>query len=200
MATLTEADFRLLFEGNEEARTYHYFTSASVDEALLRKLYELTRLGPTGNNSQPLRLVFVKSQEAREKLRPALSPGNLDKTMNAPLTIIAAWDTEYFEKFPILSPHSPESRERIKALPEAMRESLGTQSANLQIGYLILAARGLGLGCGPMGGFKRDLVDAAFFPDGKWKSLLLINLGYGDPSKLHPRAPRLDFDEACRVV
>jgi len=192
-----EADLNLFFW---EGRTHQHFTSAPVDEALLRQLYELARLGPTGNNSQPLRLVFVKSPEAKEKLRPALSPTNVDKTMAAPLTIVAAWDTEYYEKFPILTPHSPESRERIKALPDGMREMLGTQSANLQIGYLILAARGLGLDCGPMGGFKRDVVDAAFFPDGKWKSLLLVNVGYGDPTKLRPRAPRLDFDEACRIA
>lgn len=197
MAQLTDADLNLLFW---EGRTHQHFRPAPVDEAVLRKLYELTRLGPTGNNSQPLRLVFVKSREAKEKLRPALSPTNLEKAMNAPITIIAAWDTEYYEKFPVLTPHSPDARERIKALPDAMRESLATQSANLQIGYLILAARGLGLDCGPMGGFKRELVDAGFFPDGKWKSLLLVNLGYGDPSKLRPRAPRLDFDEACRIA
>jgi 3-hydroxypropanoate dehydrogenase len=157
-------------------------------------------MGPTAMNSQPMRIVFVKSAEAKARLKPSLSPGNVDKTMAAPVTAIIAYDNEFYEKMGKLAPQFPDVTNTLGALAPTIREQMASLSATLQAGYLIVAARGLGLDCGPMGGFERAQVDSAFFPDGRWKSLLLVNLGYGDPSKLYPRAPRLDFDEACKVL
>jgi 3-hydroxypropanoate dehydrogenase len=143
--------------------------------------------------------VFVKSAAAKEKLRPALAAGNVDKTMAAPATAIIAWDTEFYEKMPKLFPARAAMRDTVAGLPPEVRERMASQGAMLSAGYLILAARALGLDCGPMGGFEAPKVDQAFFPDGKWKSVLLINLGYGDSEKLFPRNPRLSFEEACRI-
>jgi 3-hydroxypropanoate dehydrogenase len=182
-----------------EARTHSAWLDRTVPDDVLERLYALVRMGPTGGNAQPMRVVFVKSREAKERLRPALMPGNVDKTMSAPVTAIAAFDARYYDKLPQLFPARPEMRDRIAGMPEDQRDRLGTVSALLQTGYLILAARALGLDCGPMGGFDPAKVDAAFFPDGGWRSLLLVNLGQGDRDKLFPRLPRLSFDEACRV-
>lgn len=182
-----------------ERRTANTFVDRPVDDATLRDLYALVRMGPTGGNTQPLRIVFVRSHDARERLRPALMPGNLDKTMQAPVTAILAWDTHFYERIPELFPARPQMKDVLAGLPEAERERLGAQSAHLQAGYLILAARALGLDAGPMGGFDAKQVDAAFFPDGRWRTLLLVNLGYGDPRGNFPRNPRLPFDEACRL-
>jgi len=195
MAPLSPEALAALFT----ARTHGAFLDRPVDEAALRRLYELTRLGPTGGNTNPLRIVFVKSAAARERLRPALSPGNVDKTMKAPVTTILAWDTRFHERMPQLFPARPQMGESLAALPEAKRERMATQSANLSAGYFILAARSLGLDCGPMGGFDADKVDAAFLEGTGWRSLLLVNLGYGDATALHPRLPRLSFEEACRI-
>jgi 3-hydroxypropanoate dehydrogenase len=178
-------------------RTHSAWLDKPVDDALLKRLYELTRMGPTGGNSSPLRLVFVRTAAGKERLRPALFPGNVDKTMNAPVTAIVAHDTRFYEHFPQLFPARPETREKLASMPEAVRNTMGLQSATLQAGYLIIAARALGLDCGPMGGFDTPKTDALFFPDGRFKSSLLINLGYGDPARLFPRQPRLEFDEAC---
>ena len=170
-----------------------------VPEDVLRHVYELARWPPTSANCQPMRIVFVRSPEAKERLRPALSAGNVDQTMRAPVTAIVAYETRFFDKMAALNPGRPEMAARFAALPEAARDRLAFQSGTLQGGYLILAARALGLDCGPMGGFDREKVDAAFFPDGRLRSNFLMNLGYGDPSSVRPQAPRLDFDEACRI-
>ncbi|MFO0750939.1 MAG: malonic semialdehyde reductase [Myxococcota bacterium] len=183
-----------------ERRTHNAFFDRPVDEATLRRLYDLTRWGPTAANSQPLRVVFVQSAEAKERLRPTLAPGNVDKTMQAPVTAILAWDTRFYDRMPELFPARPQMRDTLAALPDARREVMAAQSAHLQGGYFILAARALGLDVGPMGGFDAAQVDAAFFPDGAWKSLLLVNLGYGDARGLFPRNPRLSFDDACRIA
>lgn len=183
-----------------DARTHNGWIDQPVDDALLRRLYELARMGPTAMNSQPVRLVFVRSREAKERLRPTLAAGNVDKTMAAPVTAIVAYDTEFYVKLAKLAPHLPDAGKRIGGMEPDARRRMGLLSATLQGGYIILAARGLGLDCGPMGGFDADKVDAEFFPDGAWKSIYLLNLGHGDPAKLRPRAPRLDFDEACRIV
>jgi 3-hydroxypropanoate dehydrogenase len=196
VTTSREEELQLLFT---EARTHSDWLDRPVADDLLERLYALVRMGPTGGNAQPLRVVFVKSREAKARLRPALMPGNVDKTMSAPVTAIVAFDTRYYDKLPQLFPTRPESRDRIAGMPEAQRDRLGTTSALLQAGYLILAARALGLDCGPMGGFDAAQVDAAFFPEGVWRSLLLVNLGYGDRERLFPRLPRLSFEEACRV-
>jgi 3-hydroxypropanoate dehydrogenase len=192
-----ESELALLFTA---ARTHSAWLDHPVDDALLVRLHELARMPPTGGNSQPMRVVFVRSAEAKQRLRPALNPGNVDKTMAAPVTAIIAFDTEFHDLLPRLNPVRPESRERMASLPAEARDRLAMQSANLQAGYLMLAARALGLDCGPMGGFDPAQVDAAFFPDTTWRSLLLINLGHGDPSRLHPQLPRLAFDEACRLA
>ena len=131
---------------------------------------------------------------------PALAPGNVDKSMAAPVTAILAYDVAWYEQLGRLTPSRPESRERFAAMPAAERDRLADLNALLQAGYLILAARAVGLDCGPMGGFDRAKVDAAFFPDGAWRSLLLVNLGHGDPTRLFPRQPRLDFDDVCRLA
>ncbi len=196
MTTSREEELNLLFT---EARTHGAWLDRPVPDDLLERLYALVRMGPTGGNAQPLRVVFVKSREAKERLRPALMPGNVDKTMSAPVTAIVAFDARYYDKLPQLFPARPEMRDRIAGMPEAERDRMGTQSALLQAGYLILAARALGLDCGPMGGFDAAGVDAEFFPDGRYKSMFLLNLGYGDRDKLFPRLPRLSFEEACRV-
>ena len=196
MSTARDEEIALLFS---DARTHSAWLDRPVDDALLRRLYDLAKIAPTGGNSNPMRIVFVKSAAAKEKLRPSLAPGNVDKTMAAPATAIVAYDTEYYEKMPKLFPARPEMRDGIAARPPEVRERMAVQGATLGAGYLILAARALGLDCGPMGGFENAKVDAAFFADGKWKSTVLINLGYGDKGRLFPRNPRLTFEEACRI-
>ncbi|WNG42770.1 malonic semialdehyde reductase [Archangium minus] len=181
----------------QEARTHNAWLDKPVEDAVLRQLYELAKMAPTAMNTQPVRLVFVKSREGKERLKPALSPGNVDKTMNAPVTVIVAWDTEFYEKMPKLFP-ARDAKTQLLGMPVEARNKMALTNGTLQGGYLILAARALGLDCGPMAGFDNAKVDAAFFPDGKWKSNFLLNVGYGDPAKLFPRNPRLDFDEACR--
>ncbi len=196
MPTLDDATLRQLFL---DARTHIAWQSRPVDDAVLRRVYELARMGPTAMNIQPLRLVFVKSAAAKERLRPALPAGNVEKAMTAAATAIVAWDSEFFGKLNRLAPHRPDAGARMAEMPADKRERMGVQSATLQAGYLILAARSLGLDCGPMGGFDAPTVDAAFFAGTTWRSMLLVNLGYGDAAKLNPRAPRLEADEACRI-
>jgi 3-hydroxypropanoate dehydrogenase len=183
-----------------DARTHNGWSDKPIDDALLRRLYELARMGPTAMNCQPVRLVFVKSHEAKERLRPTLAAGNVDKTMAAPVTAIVAYDAEFYLKLAKLAPHFPHAGKQIGGMEPKARRRMALLSATLQGGYVILAARGLGLDCGPMAGFDADKVDAEFFPDRAWKSIYLLNLGYGDPAKLHPRAPRLDFEEACWIA
>jgi 3-hydroxypropanoate dehydrogenase len=194
-ASTNELDINRLFL---EARTHSAWLDRPVDDAILRRIYETARMAPTSANTQPLRIVFVRSPDAKERLKPALSPGNVDKTMAAPATAIIAYDLEFYEKLPKLFP-GRDMKSAFAGMPAEKRERVAFQNSSIQGGYVILAARALGLDCGPMGGFDNAKVDAAFFPDGKWRSNFLINLGYGDPSKLFPRNPRLDFDEACRI-
>ncbi|EPX57834.1 putative reductase RutE in pyrimidine catabolism pathway [Cystobacter fuscus DSM 2262] len=193
--SLDDASLNTLFN---EARSHNAWLDRPVEDSVLKRLYELARMGPTAANAQPLRLVFVKSQAAKEKLKPALSAGNVDKTMNAPVTAIVAYDTEFYEQMSKLFP-ARDMKPIFLGMPPEAREKSAYMNSSLQGAYLILAARGLGLDCGPMAGFDNAKVDAAFFPDGKWKSNFLLNLGYGDPAKLFPRNPRLDFADACRI-
>jgi 3-hydroxypropanoate dehydrogenase len=187
----------LLFD---EARTHNGWLDRPVEERLLHELYDLLRMPPTSANCQPARLVFVKGAAAKERLKPALYQGNVDKTMAAPVTAIVAYDIKFLDNLPRLMPHAPQFAAQLQKMPSDQAEQMAFQSSTLQGAYLIIAARGLGLDCGPMGGFDRAKVDAAFFPDGLWKSNFLVNLGYGDASKLYPRAPRLSFEEACRIA
>jgi len=182
-----------------KARTYNAWLNKPVDDALLRQVYDLAKLGPTSANMSPMRIVFVKSKEAKARLKPALDPGNVDKTMAAPVTAIIGMDVHFFEKLPKLFPHV-DARAWFKDLPEPILDYIALRNSSLQGAYFMLAARSLGLDCGPMSGFKNAMVDAEFFAGTTIKSNFLCNLGYGDASKLYPRSPRLDFDEACKVV
>ena len=181
------------------ARTHNAWLDKPVDDALLRQVYDLARTGPTSANMCPLRVVFVKSPEAKEKLKPALAPGNVDKTMKAPVTAIIAMDVHFYEQLPKLFPHA-DAKAWFKDLPEPVLEYTALRNSSLQGGYFMLAARALGLDCGPMSGFDNAAVDKEFFAGTTVKSNFLCNLGYGDVSKLYPRSPRLTFDEACKVV
>lgn len=179
------------------ARTQNAFQDRPVEDAQLRALYDLLKWGPTSANMSPGRFVFVKSPEAKEKLRPALSEGNLAKTMIAPVTVIVAYDEDFHEKLPYLFPHTD-----AKAWfdgPRHNRHDAAFRNGSLQGAYLILAARSLGLGAGPMSGFDNAKVDAAFFAGTTIKSNFLVNLGYGDPAGVFVRSPRLSFDEAARI-
>ena len=189
-------DLQAIFE---DAHTIQAFDGQAVSLETLTALVERMRWAPTAMNCSPLRVVFVQSAEAKAKLQPCLSPGNVDKTMAAPVTAIAAWDTAFFEHMGTLAPHMPGAQERFAGNP-AMAEKTGALSATLQVGYFTLAARGLGLGVGPMAGFDTAAVDAAFFPDGRYRSLLLLNLGYAAPDAARPRAPRLTAEQIMSVV
>lgn len=178
------------------ARTYNAFGGEVSDETL-HKLYELTKFGPTAANSTPARFVFVKSPEAKAKLAPALSEGNREKTLAAPVTVIVAYDEDFHEKLPYLFPHTD-----AKAWFDGPRENRfesAFRNGSLQGAYLILAARALGLDTGPMSGFDNTKLDEAFFAGTAIKSNFLVNLGVGDTGSIFPRSPRLSFDEAARI-
>jgi 3-hydroxypropanoate dehydrogenase len=181
-----------------KARTYAAFSDRPVTDDMLRQVYDLARLGPTSANSNPARFVFLRSPEARARLLPLLLPGNRDKTSQAPVTAIVAYDLEFHERLPHLFPHV-DARSWFTGKPDHI-VTTSFRNSTLQGAYFMLAARALGLDCGAMSGFDNAKVDAAFFSHGKWRSNFIINLGYGDPSKLLPRHPRLAFEEACRIV
>jgi 3-hydroxypropanoate dehydrogenase len=181
------------------ARTQNAWKDRPVDEAQLHALYDLMKWGPTSANCSPARIVFVKSDAAKRKLEPALSDGNRAKTMRAPVTAIIATDYAFYEKLPYLFPHA-DAKSWFEG-NQPLIETTAFRNATLQGGYFILAARSIGLDCGPMSGFDNAKVDAAFFTGTRIKSNFLVALGYGDPdpSVLFPRSPRLAFDEACRI-
>ena len=181
-----------------EARSHNAWLPQPVSPELLRQAYELASLGPTSANTTPARYVFLTTREAKQRLRPALAPANVEKTMAAPVTVLIAWDTEFYEKLPKLFPHK--DMRSMFVGNAALIEATAFRNSSLEGAYFILAARALGLDCGPMSGFDAAKVNAEFFPDGKWKSNFLCNLGYGDASKLFPRSPRLAFDEACLIL
>lgn len=184
-----------------KARTQNGFLDKPVSDAELQALYELMKWGPTTMNSQPARLVFVRSRAGKEKLAPALSPGNRDKTMAAPATAIVAYDLRFYENLPRTFPNNPNAKAAFEGKEKkAHVQTTAFRNGSLQGAYLIVAARALGLDCGPMSGFDNAKVDAAFFPDGRFRSNFLCNLGYGDPSKVFARNPRLSFEEACTLT
>lgn len=193
--TLPTASLEQLFT---TART-HNELGGDVSDDTLRQLYELAKWGPTSANSSPARFVFVKSAEAKAKLGPALDEGNYAKTMAAPVTVIVGYDLAFFEKLPYLFPHT-DAKGWFDTKPDDVLETICLRNGSLQGAYLILAARALGLDCGPMSGFDNAKVDAAFFAGTRIKSNFLINLGYGDAAKLFPRSPRLPFDEAAQIL
>ena len=181
-----------------QARTHNGWLPQPVPADLLRQVYNLAALGPTSANTQPARFVFLSTPQAKERLRPALAPGNVEKTMAAPVTAIIAYDTEFHEHLPRTFPQA-DARSWFAGKP-AFIEETAFRNSSLQGAYFIIAARALGLDCGPMSGFDPAKVNAEFFPEGKWKSNFLCNLGYGEPSKLYPRNPRLSFEEACQIL
>src|SRR5262250_2757197 len=194
------------------ARTHRAWLDRAVPETLLRQVYELACLGPTSANCSPMRLVFVTSREAKERLRPCLSPGNVEKTMKAPVTAIVGQAMDFYEDLPRLFP-TADMRALFVGKPDFIADT-AFRNSSLQGAYFMLAARALGLDCGAMSGFDNAKVDAEFFAPGKlpagpggetsgWnnvKSNFLCNIGYGDHSKLFPRNPRLSFDDACKLL
>jgi len=207
---LNDDGLNLLFR---EARTHVTWLNQPVADETLRQLYDLMKWAPTSANCNPARIVFLRTREAKERLVPALAPGNVDKVRNAPVTAIIAYDLKFYEKLPTLFPHNPGMRDHFASTAELV-DTTARRNSSLQGAYLILAARALGLDCGPMSGFDNAKVDEEFFgagksdqdtdeeffPEGHLKSNFLCNLGYGDASALHPRGPRLDFDQACTLL
>lgn len=195
MQQLDDAALDLIFRN---ARTHSHWLDKPVSDDDLRRAYDLARMGPTSGNCQPMRVVFVRSKAAKAKLEPALSSGNRAKTMAAPVTAIFAMDMEFYEHLPRMF-HDPEARSWFAGKPKVI-ETTAMRNATLQAAYFIIAARAIGLDCGPMSGFNNDKVDAAFFAGTTYKSNFLCNLAHGDPSRMHPRNPRFEFDEACVIA
>ncbi len=181
-----------------EARSHKFFLDNPVSKETLEKVYSLARMGPTAWNTCPMRVAFVSSPEAKEKLLTALSPGNVDKTRSAPVTAIVAIDMEFPQKLTLLAPQMV-GNSVFADMPERSFQQFVYRNASLQAGFFIVAARACGLDCGPMSGFNNALVDELFFEGTSWKSNFLINLGYGSGENLPPRAPRLPFEEACKI-
>lgn len=193
---LSEAALDQLFR---TARTYNAFLPTPVEDELLRRVYAVAKFGPTSANSSPMRVVFVKSDAAKQRLSPHLSEGNRAKTMAAPVTAIVANDHAFYERLPELFPHA-DARSWFVG-NQALIDTTAFRNATLQGAYLIMAARAVGLDCGPMSGFDNAGVDQAFFAGTTVKSNFLINLGYGDASRdLFPRSPRLSFEQACTIA
>jgi 3-hydroxypropanoate dehydrogenase len=180
-----------------KARSYSEFADRPVPESLLHAAHELMKWGPTTANSQPMRVLYLRSSESRERLRPALSATNLDKTMKAPLVAIVAYDTRFYEHLPRLF-HNPDAINWYRK--PAVAEVHAFRNGSLQGAYLMIALRAVGLDCGAMSGFDQTKVDAAYFPDGRLKSNFLLNIGYGVEEKLPPRNPRFTFEEQCRIL
>ncbi len=180
------------------ARTHNRFTDRPVDDALLRQLYDLMKWGPTSANCTPARLVFVKSPAAKARLAPCMSEGNRAKTLQAPVNVIVGMDLAFYDHLPTLFPHNSQARSWFIGNPQLIAET-ALRNSSLQGAYLMLAARSLGLDCGPMGGFDADAVNAAFFAGSTVRANFICNLGHGDPAGLHPRGPRLSFEQACRI-
>lgn len=192
---LSDAALDTLFR---QARSHNGWLDRPVSDNQLRQIYELMKMGPTSANSSPARLLFVKSDEAKARLKPCLAPGNVEKSMTAPVVAIVGMDLEFHEQLPRLFPHT-DARSWYVGKPEKIVDT-AFRNSSLQGAYLILAVRSMGLDAGPMSGFDPDKLNAEFFPDGKVRVNFICAIGYGDPSKLFPRHPRLEFDEACRIL
>jgi 3-hydroxypropanoate dehydrogenase len=196
-----------------EARTYYKWQDRPVTDDTLRALYDILKWAPTSANAAPARFAFVRTKEAKERLRPALAPMNVEKTMTAPVTVIVAYDLRFYQQLPKLFPHNPGMAKLFESNPE-MVEITARRNSSLQGAYMIIAARALGLDCGPLSGFDNARLDEEFFaagkpcfgcdqeffPEGHVKSNFICNLGYGDPTNLFPRLPRLAFNEACSLL
>jgi 3-hydroxypropanoate dehydrogenase len=194
--TIDAAGHDLLFR---EARTHNKWQDTPIADDMLRELYDILKFGPTSANSSPARFVFIRTKEGKQKLAPALSAGNMEKTMNAPVTVIVAYDPKFFEKLPVLFPHNPDATSWFTS-NDSLAATTAFRNGTLQGAYLLIAARSLGLDVGAMSGFDNATVDAAFFARNGWRSNFLVNLGYGDPAGLFNRSPRLPFEEACLMA
>lgn len=181
-----------------EAHTHNAWSDKPVSDDLLRQVFDLAKMAPTSANCSPMRVLFVTSQDAKEKLKPCLAAGNVDKTMAAPVTAIVAHDLEFYEHLPRLFPHA-DARSWFAGNDPFIKSTAEFNGA-LQAAYLIIAARACGLDCGPMTGFDKQAVDTAFFDGTTYKSNMLCNLGYGDIAGVHPRSPRFDFEDVCKVI
>ena len=210
MNQLDDAALDQLFRA---ARTHNAWLDKPVTDETLHAIYDVMKWGPTSANASPARFVFIRSKEAKERLRPSLAPGNVDKTMSAPITAIIAYDLMFHEKLPKLFPHSPTMRNLFATNPQLV-ETTARRNSTLQGAYFMIAARAAGLDCGPLSGFDNAKLDEEFFgagrectgceqeffPEGHVRSNFLCNLGYGDPAKLLPRLPRLAFEEVCSIL
>ena len=192
---LNDAGLDLLFR---QAHTAYAWTSELVDDATLHKVYDTYKFAPTSYNCSPARILFLRTVEAKARLLPALPPFNIEKSRTAPVVAVIAYDLEFYEKLPMLAPHT-DARSAF-AGNEPLIQETAFRNGTLQGAYFMLAARAAGLDCGPMSGFDQNKVNAEFFPDGKWKVNFLCNLGHGDYTKQRPRAPRPDFNEACILL
>jgi len=192
---LDERAFDIVFR---EARTHYAWQPKPVSERTLRELADLVKMGPTSANCSPARFVFITTGAGRERLRPHLSATNVDKTMSAPVTVIVGYDLDFYERLPQLFPHTDAKSWFVGN--EALIAETAFRNGSLQGAYLIIAARMLGLDCGPMSGFNQDGVNQEFFPEGRIKANFLCNIGYGTSEKIFPRAPRLSFDAFCQIV
>jgi 3-hydroxypropanoate dehydrogenase len=181
-----------------EARTHNAFVDKAVPEELLRRAVDLAKMGPTSANQSPLRVVFLRSKAAKQRLAPALMPGNLDKTLAAPVVAIAGYDLKFYEHLPFLMPHV-DAKSWFSGNPEFAAHS-AFQNGTLQVAYFLLALRAVGLDTGPMTGFDNAKIDAEFFAGTDVKSNVIINIGYGDASKLFPRSPRFSFDQIAKII
>lgn len=196
MGKLTDEAIAQLFD---DARTFNYWQEdRDIDDDVLKELHRLVELPPTSANCSPGRYVFVKSKEGKERLAPAMAEGNLKKTMSAPVCVIVGHDTEFYEQMPKLYPIT-DARSWFVGNDQLIADT-AFRNGSLQGAYLIMAARALGLDCGPMSGFDNEKVDAEFFAGTTYKSNFLINLGYGVRDRLHPRVPRFSFEDACQIV
>ena len=181
-----------------EARSHNGWLNQTIDNRQINQIYELMKYGPTAANNCPARITFVKSDEAKQKLKAHLDEGNVEKSMDAPVIAIISYDIEFYEKLPFLFPHA-DAKSWYAGNPAKIK-SAGEMNATLQGAYFMIAARAVGLDCGPMGGFNSDTLDKEFFTDGKTKSIFLCAIGHGDNTKIFPRSPRLSLDEACEIV
>lgn len=179
-----------------EARSQNRWQARAVSDGLLREVYELMKWGPTSMNTAPLRLLFLRTAEAKEKLVPALAPGNVDKVRTAPVVAVVAYDSAFYDKLPFLFPHRPQAGDMFRE-DARLSEATAFRNGTLQGAYLMIAARMAGLDCGPMSGFNEDMVNQTFFAGRSWKVNFLCGLGYGDAAGLFPRHPKLAFEEVC---
>lgn len=194
---LDDVTLDLLFR---KARTYNGWLPTSVSDDLVRKLYDLMKWAPTSGNCNPMRVVFVKSAEGKKRLLPGLRPANVEKTMAAPVIAVMGYDTEFYEHLELLAPHVAKDRRANYIAYPQLAQRAAFRNASLQGAYMIMAARALGLDCGPMSGILHDVLDRDFFPGGKVLSNFIMNIGYGDPASVRPRAARFEFDDVCSII